>query len=72
MPNVDYLCFDSMGFILLAIDLQFNGEKIQVTQKVFSTLVVYGKSSCSSFLFSTMFCNHICNILPLFIACSLH
>jgi hypothetical protein len=49
MPNVDYLCFDYIGFTLWATHLQSNGEKIQVTQKIFSTLVDDAKASCSSF-----------------------
>jgi hypothetical protein len=39
-PNVDYLCFDSLGFpIFWATHLQSNGEKIQMTQEIFTTIV---------------------------------
>jgi hypothetical protein len=48
-PNVDYLCFDSLGFtIFWATYLQSNGEKIQMIQEIFNTIVNDAKASCLS------------------------
>jgi len=48
MPEVEYLCFEPLGYTFWATCLNVNGKKVQVAQKIFGNLVENAKASCSS------------------------